>query len=157
MKFNKTLQKQYHKHLQIPLLSEQLGKEQMDRLVGVANEIKQIMGNTPHKVEALKFLFDTVMTETSKCVKCSGANFSDEDEETQYEEDEFTLTPAQRDAINVAYTLGQGKAKGGLASTLTGGLIGDPVKKIQKAYGSLLSKVATELDKAAQGIGQSTM
>ena len=155
MKFNKTLQKQYHKHLQIPLLSEQLGKEQMDRLVGVANEIKQIMGNTPHKVEALQFLFDTVMAETSKCMKCAGGKF--EDEETAYEEDEFTLTPGQRDAVNIAYTLAQGKAKGGLASTLSGGLIGDPVKKIQKAYGTLLGKVADELDKAAQGIGKSTM
>lgn len=154
MKFKKTLQKQYQRHLQLPIISENLDKEQMDRLVSVANEIKQIIGNTPNKTEVLKFLFDTVMTETTNCMKCASMS---EDEETQYEEDEFTLTPAQRDAINVAYTLGQGKAKGGLASTLTGGLIGDPVKKIQKAYGTLLGKVATELDKAAQGIGQSTM
>jgi hypothetical protein len=154
MKFKKTLQKQYQRHLQLPIISENLDKEQMNRLVGVANEIKQIIGNTQNKTEVLKFLFDTVMTETTNCMKCAKMS---EDEETQYEEDEFTLTPAQRDAINVAYTLGQGKAKGGLASTLTGGLVGDPVKKIQKAYGTLLSKVATELDKAAQGIGQSTM
>lgn len=155
MKFNKTLQKQYHKHLQLPLIEEELGKDQMDKLVGVANEIKQIMGGTPNKVAALKFLFDTVMTETKNCMKCSSNKF--EDEETAYEEDEFTLTPGQRDAVNIAYSLAQGKAKGGLASTLSGGLIGDPVKKIQKAYGTLLGKVADELDRAAQGIGKSTM
>ena len=56
MKFNKTLQKQYHKHLQLPLIEEELDKQQMDKLVGVANEIKQIMGGTPNKVIHLLFI-----------------------------------------------------------------------------------------------------
>lgn len=152
MKFKETLQKQYSKHLNVPLLTEKLDQKEMERLLNIANEIREVMAGTPYKVDVLQFLFDLVMEETDKCRKCAGV----EDEETQYQEDEFTITPAQRDAVNIAYTLSQGKAKGGLASTLTGGLVGDPVKKMQKAYGTLLSKVAGELEKTAQGIGKST-
>lgn len=149
MKFNKTLQQRYKKHLNIPLLNEKLDQKEIDRLLNVSKEIKEIMGTTPHKVDVLRYLFDLIMEETAECDKKATKG---------YEEDEINLTPGQANAINLAYNLAGGntpggaKARGGLASALTGGLVGDPVKKIQKSYGNILSALSKRLDEVAKNI-----
>lgn len=143
MKFNKTLQQRYKKHLNVPLLNEKLDQNEIDRLLNVSKEIKEIMGATPHKVDVLRYLFDLVMEETAECDRKAGGGF---------EEDELTLTPGQANAINLAYNLSQGKARGGIASALSGGLVGDPVKKIQKSYGNILTALSKRLDEVAKNI-----
>jgi len=141
MKFQQTLQQRYKKHLNTPVISENLDQEEIDRLINIAKEVREIMDSTNYKVDVLRFLFDHIMEETERCGKCVSV---------EYEEDEeFSLTPNEVNAINTAYTMAQGKAKGGMLNTLTGGLIGNPVKKIQKAYGDVLNALSTRLTAAA--------
>lgn len=142
MRFQKTLQLQYNKHLSNKMISEKLDPVEIQRLLNIVNEIRDVMNNTNYKVDVLQFLFDHVMEETNKCNKCG------------FEEDELVLSPGEINAVNVASTLSKDKAKGGLMSSLTGGLVGDPTKNIQKAYGEILNALSGRLKKAAQKIKQ---
>lgn len=143
MRFQETLQKQYQKHLGGKIVLEKLDQAEIERLLKVVNEIRDIMSTTNYKVDVLQFLFDHIMEETNKCGKCG-----------DFEEDELVLTPGEVNAVNVASTLSKDKAKGGLMSTLTGGLVGDPTKNIQKAYGDILNALSQRLTAAAQKMKQ---
>lgn len=143
MRFKETLHKQYHKHLGATVISEKLDQAEIERLLNIVNEIRDVMSNTAYKVDVLQFLFDHIMEETNKCGKCDS-----------FEEDELVLSPGEVNAVNVAATLSKDKAKGGLMSTLTGGLVGDPTKNIQKAYGDILNALSKRLTAAAQKIKQ---
>lgn len=151
MKFQQTLQQRYKKHLNTPIISENLDQEEIDKLINIAKEVREIMDSTNYKVDVLRFLFDHIMEETERCGKCIGVEY-EEDEQTMG--GQFALTPNEVNAINTAYTMAQGQAKGGLLSTLTGGALGNPVKKIQKAYGEVLTALSQRLVNAANKMKQ---
>ena len=67
MRFQKTLQLQYNKHLSNKMISEKLDPVEIQRLLNIVNEIRDVMNNTNYKVDVLQFLFDHVMEETDKC------------------------------------------------------------------------------------------
>lgn len=153
-KFYKQLNNGYNAHLRLPLC-ETLDQSEIDRLLKVSNEITEIMGKTDKPVDVLKFLFTNLMDETRACElrvpqeedECSCVN-------SGYEEEEMELTTGERDAVNMAHSLAQGKARGGLLSTVTGGMVGDPTKNIQKAYGEILNALSTRLTQTANKIKQ---
>lgn len=142
LRFAKTLSKNYEKHLNHPLVLEKVDKAEVNRLLKVVEEISDVLSTTEHKTDVLKFLFDHIVEET---VKLGG-------DKADLEEDEMELTTGQRDAINIAHALASGKAKGGLASQMTGGMFGDPVKNIQSAYGKILNALSTKLNTVAREI-----
>lgn len=154
MKFQKTLQQRYKKHLNQIILSEnldeKLDQKEIERLLTIADDIREIMDTTDYKVDVLRFLFQHIMEETDRCGKCVGVTY----EEDEIVGKELSLTPGEVNAINTAHTMSQGQAKGGLLSALTGGLAGNPTKKIQQAYGQVLNALATRLTAAATKMKQ---